>query len=233
MNPFKKPALSLLLAMPMIASAAGMGVYLPVSVGTTSSVTKDYDSSLFADEDLDVDFKPSAGLGLAFDSNIGKDSLFNYRLGLEFMKQKLDTVNGDECVEDCDFGTRFNMVHTFGFGVVRTQTVRLWVGPRLNIAYDSDTGDNGYERVGFEFGIAPAVGINVNLGRVVSLAADLDYRFATTAGAWDSDISLDGGSYSGTTRGATARFYLLFRFGEQFQRVPSQPAQSQVIDSSL
>jgi hypothetical protein len=233
MNPFKKLALSLLLAMPMVACAAGMGVYLPVSVGTTSSVTKDYDSSLFADEDLDVDFKPSAGLGLSFDSNIGKDRLFNYRLGLEFMKQKLDTVNGDGCVEDCDFGTRFNMVHTFGFGVLRTQTVRLWIGPRLNIAYDSDTGDNGYERVGFEFGIAPAVGINVNLGRVVSLAADLDYRFASTAGAWDSDISLDGGSYSGTTRGATARFYLLFRFGEQFQRAPGQPAQPQVIDSSL
>jgi hypothetical protein len=210
-----------------------MGFYLPISFATTSSVTKDYDYSLFPDQDLDVDFKPSAGLGLAFDSNIGKDSLFNYRLGLEVMKQELDTVNGDACVDDCDFGTRFNMVHTFGFGVLRTQTVRLWVGPRINIAYDSDTGDNGYERIGFEFGIAPSVGINVNLGRVVSLAADLDYRFASTAGAWDSDISLDGGSYSGTTRGLTARFYLLFRFGERFQTVPSHPARSQVIDSSL
>ena len=233
MNTFKKLALSLLLAMPITSNAAGMGVYLPVSFGTTSSVTKDYDSDLFADQDLDVDFKPSAGLGLAFDSNIGKDSLFNYRLGLEVMKQKLDTVDGDECVEDCDFGTRFNMVHTFGFGVLRTQTVRLWVGPRINIAFDSDSGDNGYERVGFEFGVAPAVGVNVNLGRVVSLAADFDYRFASTAGAWDSDIALDGGSYSGTTRGATARFYLLFRFGEKFRTVPEQSVQPQVIDNSL
>lgn len=233
MSNFKKLALSLLLAMPIVASAAGMGVYIPISAGDSGSYTQDYDNSLLADRDIDIDYKASAGLGLAFDSNIGKDSLFNYRLGLEFMKQEIDSEDGVACTGDCDFGTRINMVHTFGFGVLRTQTVRLWVGPRINIAYDWDTGDNGYARVGLEFGVAPAVGVNVNLGRVVSLGADLDYRFATTAGAWDSDISIDGGSYSGSTRGATARLYVLFRFGEQFQKQAPQTADQGVVDQSL
>ena len=233
MSTFKKLALALLLAMPMVASAAGMGLYIPVGLGYSGSYTRDYDNSLIPNQDIDFDYKASAGFGLAFDTNIGEDSLFNYRLGLEVMNQEIDQVDGASCTGDCDFGTRFNMVHTFGFGVLCTQTVRLWVGPRINVAFESDTGENGYTRAGFEFGIAPAVGVNVNLGRVVSLSADLDYRIATTAGAWDSDFAIDGGSYSGVTTGATARFYVLFRFGEQFQKPAPQAADQGVIDQSL
>jgi hypothetical protein len=125
MNIFKKLALSLLLAMPMIASAAGMGVYIPVSMGDSGSYTQSYDSGLIPDRDIDLDYNPSAVLGIAFDTNIGKDKLFNYRLGLEFMKQEIDSADGVNCTGDCDYGTRVNMVHTFGFGVLRTQTVRL------------------------------------------------------------------------------------------------------------
>ncbi len=233
MSRFRKLALSLLLAIPMAANATGMGVYVPVSLGDSGSYTKSYDNELLPDQEIDLDYKASAGLGLAFDTNIGKDKLFNYRFGLEFMKQEIDAENGVACSGDCDFGTRVNLVNTFGFGVLRTQTVRLWVGPRINIAYDWDTGDNGYARVGFEFGVAPAVGVNVNLGRVVSLAADLDYRFAATVGAWDSDFAIDGGSYSGGTQGATARFYVLFRFGEEFQTQAPVSTEQGVVDQSL
>lgn len=230
MSRFKKLALSLLLAMPMAASAAGMGVYVPFSGSNTMSVTDSPDNGV--EEDLDFDFKSSAGLGLAFDTNIGKDKLFNYRLGLEFMKQEVDKLNGNSCISGCDFGTRVNMVNTFGFGVLRTQTVRLWVGPRINIAYDWDTGDDGWNRVGFEFGVAPAVGVNVNLGRLVSLGADVDYRFATAFGAYDDDFS-NSGTYSGTTTGPTARFYVLFRFGEQFQKQAPLAVDQGVVDQSL
>ena len=103
------------------------------------------------------------------------------------MNQEIDNCNGD-----CDFGTKINIVNTFGFGVLRTEKVRLWVGPRINIAYDWDTGDDGWNRLGFEFGVAPAVGVNVNLGRLVSLAADVDYRVATTFGAYDDDLGNSG-----------------------------------------
>jgi hypothetical protein len=233
MNTFKKLALALLLAVPMALSADGMGVYIPISADDRGSVTLDYDSDLIPNRDVDIDYKAAAGLGMAFDSNIGQDKLFNYRLGLEVLKQKFEKVDGSSCTGDCDFGTRINMVHTFGFGLLRTQTVRLWIGPRINMAYEWDTGDNGYSRFGFEFGVAPAVGVNVNLGRVVSLAADLDYRFASTAGAWDSDLPFDGGSYSGKKRGTTARFYVLFRFGEHFDQSADVSQEQSVIDQSL
>ena len=221
MNTFKKLAISLLLAMPMVASAAGMGIYVPIGVSNSSSVTGDYYNNT-----TDRDYDTTAGFGLAFDSNIGKDKLFNYRLGLEYTKMPIENSSVEY--------DRYNMVHTFGFGVLRKEMVRLWVGPRINIAMNGYS--NGpYTDVAFEFGIAPAVGVNVNLGPVVSLGFDADYRFAGLAGAWEYNgvYSYDDDTYSGTATGLTARFYVLFRFGEKFQKQAPQAADKGVIDQSL
>ena len=228
----KNLALALLLAMPMVASAAGMGIYIPFKAGDSSTVSDSPDYGV--DRDYDIDYSPSVGLGLAFDSNIGKDKLFNYRLGLEFSKKEVDTIDGYSCSGSyCDFGTNINIVNTFGFGVLRTETVRLWVGPRINIGWTFDSYSNNGSRAEFELGIAPAVGVNVNLGRVVSLAADIDYKFSTGFGAYDSDSIYDGGSYTYTQTGATVRFYVLFRFGETFQAKSTQTPDQGVVDQSL
>lgn len=230
-------ALSLLLALPMSVSAAGMGVYIPLSLGDTSSVTAT-DDDTDIDHDFDFDYKPAVGFGLVFDSNIGKNKLMNYRVGIEYQKTTRDTIDGHSCSRYCDM-TRLNLVQTFGFGVLRTRMVRLWVGPRINIAWnyqstDYDTGyyENTYTEAAFEIGIAPAVGVNVNLGRVVSLAFDVDYRFAGIVGAYD-DNEFSSGTYSGATKGATARFSVLFRFGETFDKPAPKAATPNVVDQSL
>jgi len=240
MSKMKKLALSLLLAMPMVASAAGMGVYVPFSIGDSAELTHENDQNSFT-YDTTTDFESAAGLGIVFDSNIGKDKLFNYRIGLEYQEINVDstTINGNtyNCDNQCDM-SRFNIVQTFGFGVLRTKTVRLWVGPRINIAwnYGSHDYDAGFytataTELAFEFGVAPAVGVNINLGRVVSLAFDVDYRFAAVAGAWDDDG--DSGTYTGTATGPTARFSVLFRFGETFQPASAQTQDQGVVDQSL
>ncbi len=226
MNKFKELAFALLLAVPMIVSASGMGVYLPLSFGDSGTYTFNPDDTDI-EFDEDRDYKPAAGLGLAFDTNIGKDKLFNYRLGLEYMQREVDEKNGNPCTFECT-SSRVNMVNTFGFGVLRTKTVRLWVGPRLNIAWNWQNSDD-YQEYAFEIGIAPAIGVNVNLGRVVSLGFDADYRFASTGGVWSFDDIDFNGDYSGTTRGATARFYVLFRFGETFDG----PVMQSAVDSSI
>jgi len=194
--------LASLLAFPMMAQAAGMGVYIPYAFGDSSSLTTS-DTS----EDVTVDYKASSGFGVVFDSNIGKNSLYNYRLGLESVSMSR---------KDADFDlSRYNMIHTFGFGVLRKEMVRLWIGPRINIAYMTGSGDFGYSETAVEFGIAPAIGVNVNLGSVVSLGLDLDYRFSTVGGSFSNDFGVDD-SYAGSTTGMTARFLLMFRFGETF-----------------
>ncbi len=232
MNTMKKMALSLLLTVPMVASAAGMGVYIPFNITENEEI--EYDS-LFTGT-YDHEYKPSAGFGLAFDTNIGKDSLFNYRLGLEYSHAELDNLNGNTLPSGTEYTKdKYNMVHTFGFGVLRKEKVRLWVGPRINIQLESGefSSSSGtiwtQDSVGLGLGLAG--GVNVNLGRVVSLAADLDYHAVAISGTEDS--ALYSVNYSGVNSGVTARFYLLFRFGETFREPVPQAANQGLIDPSL
>ena len=226
MKMFKKIVLACLIASPLTLSAAGIGLYVPYSLGDTMEVTVTPDNST-PDFDQTTEYDSALGLGLMFDSNLGKDKLFNYRLGLEFMNRKVDTVSSGgvtrSCTGDaCDM-FRFQIVQTFGFGVLRTEMVRLWVGPRINLGYNYQNDEEALftqTNVNFEVGIAPAVGINLNFGRYFALSADLDYRFSGVGGGYTYD--LNGGtsvtnSYKGSNNGATLRVAAIFKFGEDFQ----------------
>ncbi len=230
MNTMKKLALSLLLTVPMVASAAGMGIYIPFNITENEEI--EYDNSTGT---YDFEYEPSAGFGLAFDTNIGKDSLFNYRLGLEYSQTKLDNIDGislasgEELTKD-----KFNIVNTFGFGVLRKEKVRLWVGPRINIQFENGSYSSSIataEQSSVGVGLGLALGVNMNLSRVVSLAADLDYHAVSIAGSEDFTIFgvTTTNDYTGVNSGVTARFYVLFRFGEEFRPAPAQT----VIDNSL
>ena len=226
MKILNKLALALLLAMPAMVNAGGIGLYVPVSLGDTMDVTVTPDLGTQPDYDMTTEFDTSTGFGLTYDSNLGKDKLFNYRLGVEWMDRTISSYsskNGSgDCSGDCDM-YRFQVVQTFGFGVLRTEMVRLWVGPRINIGYNyADQYNNAYETqdFNFEFGIAPAVGVNLNFGRWFAIAADLDYRFAYTAGARTSTFILSDkettASYTGSNNGASLRLYAIFKFGEDY-----------------
>jgi len=215
MNRFKKLALSLLLAVPIMANAAGMGVYIPLNLTETEKIDFDYSGT------SEFEYKPSAGLGIAFDTNIGKDRLFNYRFGFEYSSAELDTVDG-QTLPSTATKKKYNFVNTFGFALLRNRSIRLWVGPRINIQFENGVYDSGYEyfeQTSFGIGLAAAAGLNVNLGRTVSLAFDLDYH-AVSLGGVEDYYNFIGQSYSedytGTNKGATARFYVLFRFGERY-----------------
>ena len=62
-----------------------------------------------------------------------------------------------------------------------------------------------------EFGIAPAVGINVNIGDSVAIAFDIDYNFAWQGGS----MSITGyDAYDASITGPTARLGVFYRWGE-------------------
>jgi hypothetical protein len=214
MNRFKKAAL-LLLAMPVIGYSAGMGIYIPSNITENEKI--EYDDT-FAGT-YDHEYKPSAGFGVAFDTNIGKNRLFNYRLGLEYSHAELDNLDGESVPSGTEYTKdKFNIVNTFGFGVLRKQHVRLWVGPRLNIQFESGEFSGGsttfWTQDSFGIGLGVAAGVNVNLGRLVTLAADLDYHAVAIYGTEENALYSVG--YSGVNEGVTARLYLLFRFRERF-----------------
>lgn len=195
-----------LFALPLMLQASGVGVYIPYSFGDSSSLALD-NSNL----ESDIDYKSAVGFGLVYDTNVGNDTLFNYRLGLERLSLERDGFNGPNF-------TQYNIVNTFGFGVVRTNNIRLWVGPRIILGVMSASGDGGYSETSTEFGFAPAVGLNYNLSSSLSLGVDLDYKWASVAGSYLSDSTSEQ-TYTGTTTGMNMRFSIMYRFGETFDSV--------------
>jgi hypothetical protein len=230
MNNFKKLALSLLLAMPMVASASGMGIYIPYNISETEELEYTDGGGTY-----DFEYKPSAGIGFVFDTNIGKDKLFNYRLGLEYVRTELDNIDGNSLPAGSTFDkSTFNIVNTFGFGLLRTQTVRLWVGPRVNVQFenaDFEVFSISGSQSSIGVGLGLAAGVNVNLGKVVSLAADLDYHAVSVVGT--EDFAGFTEEYTAVNKGATIRFYVLFKFGETFDTAPRPAADQGVVDQSL
>ena len=230
----KNLLLSALVAAPLTASAAGMGIYIPFNV--TETEKHDFDTSTSSSYTNTYEYKASPGFGIAFDSNIGKDKLYNYRLGLEYRKSDLDTINGHS-YSGTYTKTMFNIVNTFGFGVFRNENIRLWVGPRLNIQFETaeHSESSTYSSGSFGVGIAPAAGINVSLGKVVALAFDLDYHVAGIVGSheYGGTYTTSTDSFTGTNTGLTARFYVLFKFGEKFDTQTTQQSNEATIDQSL
>ncbi len=233
MKIFRNLAVALLLATPAVLSAGGIGLYVPIDLGSTEKVTVTPDGGLLDGKKYDktTDYNSAVGFGLTYDSNLGKDNLFNYRLGLEWMTRTIDTISANgysgSCKGNgCDM-SRFQIVQTFGFGVFRTELVRLWVGPRINLGYNKQTysvGNDSVTELNFEAGIAPAVGVNLNFGRYFAVAADLDYRFAGIGGATSGSTSSSTGTntYSGSNNGASLRVYAILKFGEDFREGGSQ-----------
>ena len=214
MNALKRLITLLVLAVPLTVSAEGLGVYVPFSLYSQSSV---------GTKDVKADYDPSLGLGLMYDTNVGENKLFNYRLGLEYMRVGVDNVQG---VSSDKSNNRVDIVNTLGFGIVRNEHMRLWIGPRINVAWNSDIGGVDNSGSALEIGLAAAAGINVELNRDIVLGLDVDYRVAYLSGTWDEN---GGGSFYGDIEGATARVYVIYMFGETFPK----PMHKEVVDSSL
>jgi len=89
------------------------------------------------------------GFGGIFDTNVGKDSLFNYRFSFEVDKYtaRIDR-NGKDInykIDVCFLENTLNpgvlefykygFDNTFGFGLVRTEKSRFWMGPGIGMKY--------------------------------------------------------------------------------------------------
>lgn len=154
--------------------AVGFGFYLPFGIGESDTeIESDFGT---ISSEWDTSF---TGLGFVFDTNPAGHRLFNYRLnfGYEAGNYEFNSNNTDYYRLVCD--------NSFGFGLIKTEKFRLWVGPRIRIAYmkiDERYGDTADP---FGLGIGPVVGLNFNIGPKVTLGFDVGYRYTKY---WD-DIS--------------------------------------------
>jgi hypothetical protein len=150
------------------AQAAGFGAYFEYGRGIAQQ-----ESGL----GFDLDFTENKyGVGLALDTAVAQNRLFNYRLNLGYQYSSREFDLGG-LVGNADLNG-FSLNQMFGFGVLRTRNLRLWLGPSLRLNFDfvdEDIPRANWLDLGMGVGIA--AGLNLHTGSVGSAAFTLGYQY--------------------------------------------------------
>lgn len=201
------------------ARAGGFGGSL--SYTRSQSKLDDVDD-FWADLNTESD---EVGIGLVFDTNLAQDRLFNYRLNasLAFVDEEVGQAGLENQVQ----GTNVSLDQTFGFGFIRTPTVRVFIGPSLHLGVgriDDNIHVNGfrenYERTSFTAGLGPELGINFHVGRhlTFSTSAFVRYGFQVQSFQRLFDEGGSDGDFVGSDLRAGLVTSVFFRFGrDQFR----------------
>jgi hypothetical protein len=161
------------------ARAAGFGIYGSLGGdGSATWTTDDYLSTSTSSKDKTA----HQGAGFVLDTAVAKDSFFNYQLNLGYdgFTNKLAGSS-----TDLDLGGLM-ISNAFGFGIVRTEGFRLWMGPEIRFAWPSGS-LSGVDYDFFGAGVGPVVGMNFNLPGTVTFMVKAGYQFMTYSG--DSSAS--------------------------------------------
>jgi hypothetical protein len=183
----------LVLAFAPGARAAGYGGYFEYARAFDSKFTSNSLGDLSYDED-------HYGLGFCFDTNVAQDLLFNYRLSVGYQH-----VEGDYSGLKQD-GDGFNIDNAFGFGIVRNNNVRVWIGPGVRLGFDFF--NDSYD---FAIGAGPEIGVNFLNASQVSIGLTAGYQIAYNINVPDNSHFDDVDGYEQI---AFAKLVVLFRTGD-------------------
>ncbi len=213
----KKCLLALCMA-PLLMQAAGIGVAVPFNIAERENIGySDYDI-----QNTTYYYKPSTGLGFVFDTNVGKDSSFSYRVNLEYSYSKLDYAS-PSITSDLS-KHKYSIINTFALSVYDDRTWRVWVAPRVIIQLESAEGGKDVRRFNtYGMGIAGVVGLNYRVSSKVALSLDLDYHGVAMLGGARLGSSNTYTLLDGSNKGPTARFYFLVKFGQESRDELVQP----------
>jgi hypothetical protein len=197
-------------------NAIGLGIYGTASKG-------EYAWTYHIDEypNIDVDSDVSKyGLGFVMDTCLAKDNLFNYRLNIGFSRLKIDNENSAPDMK----GNEYFFNNSFGFGVFRSEIVRIWLGPQVGFGwisgeYELQSGstdtENDFWTMFYALGVA--AGINFNIEDIITLGVDGGYRYSKHAGIGHMDsISSTSFGLSSTGKEFFANFSIMFRINDVF-----------------
>ncbi len=139
------------------ANAVGLGVY-----GGTSTGSANWSQYSYPDFGTGLERRE---YGFVLDTAVAKDKVFNYRLQIGHVEASYD-------------GLEFSgetVINTFGFGIVRTQAMRLWLGPQIGMR-DLKSKVGSIHNGGIEYGAV--IGMNFHVSPSVSLTAEAGRRFS-------------------------------------------------------
>lgn len=207
------------LAMLLLASDAAYAGGFGGSISYTRSQSElDDVDDFWADLNTESD---EVGIGLVFDTNLARDRLFNYRLyaSLAFVDEEVGQAGLENQVQ----GTNVSLDQTFGFGFIRTPSVRVFIGPSLHLGIgriddhiDVSGFRENYERTSVTAGLGPELGVNFNVGRhlTVSTSAFVRYGFQVQSFQRLFDEGGSDGDFVGGDLRAGLVTSVFFRFGD-------------------
>lgn len=164
---------TMFIALPHSVMAHGLGVAVEGGTGRLKTTDHPFYGEGSDNRSYDQD---RAGIGIVYDTNVGRDALFNYRLGILY--QKLD-ADGTDSRLDLD---GFTVESDYGFGIYRSDLVRLWLGPEVRLEYLEGHGNRGpydYTEHTLSLGLGPVLGLNYHLNNDLSLVMRGGYIFQT------------------------------------------------------
>lgn len=197
-------------------SGAAGGIGGSLSFSRSDARLEDRDD-VFVDLDAETD---AVGFGVAFDSNLAQDRLFNYRVvaGFDFVDQEIHQAGLQNQVQ----GTSFSLDQTLGFGFIRTPELRVFIGPSLHLGVgriddhiDVDGFRADYDATSFTAGLGPELGINLHVGRHLTLSTSTYVRYGVRVQDFDGFFDDRGsdGVFRGDELQAGIRTSIFFRFG--------------------
>ncbi len=190
------------------AGATGVGFYFSGGYGTA-----DYDLEYDHDRDYSFDSDTNTqGFGFILDTAVLRNSVFNYRLTAGY-----EEVEYDDSYAVLD---RLALSHTFGFALVRTPFMRVWMGPQIRMTYTYGSDDYIDYRHIYGMGFGFNMGTNFALGRVAVMSLDMGYRTLGQFGSFrDYYYEEDArGDFVGWEAEAFFKMSFLFRTGEYWHR---------------
>ena len=126
------------------------------------------------DFDLKVDHLT---FGVLYDSAPSRDKLFNYRMTLGWdiatdVTVRKGTILGVDFPIDIDLDESsnygFGWKNTFGFGIIRTDFIKWWAGPALNLNFNY-WDSNGTKAATFGIGGGAETGVNIHIAPKYSI----------------------------------------------------------------
>lgn len=179
------------------AHAFGLGF----SFGTGSE-TWSNDAGYNGDRDV-------SNVGFLIDTAVSLKTVYNYRF--TFMKEENSANGGALDLKG------YSTTHDFCFSLLNTKQIKLWVGPELKAGYYDDLylNNSSVDVSGHATGISvgPAIGVNINLPRVVSFSVTASYHLLGSYSG-DYDIAFTHDSFDVDSHGFFVNASVIFRTNE-------------------
>lgn len=127
-------------------------------------------SGFSADMDYENDLSGNRiGAGFVLDTNPLGEGIFNYRLDVGYAH----TFDSPDLISSLN-GVAVN--NSFGFGIVRREDFRLWIGPALGLGADFISGGGGSSAV-LSVGGGVQAGANLAISESIAMTFSAGYQY--------------------------------------------------------